>query len=202
MNSTARQLILASSSPRRRDLLAAAGYRFRVMEPRESAECGICTRETPGEMVSRLAFQKAQDVAQRIVDGTLDPGDARRLVACDTVAECRGQILGKPRDREHAREMLTLLRATVHHVHSGLCVWRLDDHARLVKVASSRLRMDDVTDAEIEAYLDSDQWEGKAGAFGYQDGIDWLHLEQGAASNVVGLPMDLLAEMLAELERR
>src|SRR5262245_10800925 len=95
-------LILASSSPRRRELLAQAGYDFAVVPPHESAECGVCSRETPPDLVARLAFQKAEDVAQRSSRGI--------VIGCDTVAECCGQILGKPKDREHARQMLELLR--------------------------------------------------------------------------------------------
>jgi septum formation protein len=69
-----------------------------------------------------------------------------------------------------------------------------------VKVAVTRLVMDSITDAELAAYLDTDAWEGKAGAFGYQDGLDWVHILQGSESNVVGLPMELLQEMLSALE--
>jgi septum formation protein len=59
--------------------------------------------------------------------------------------------------------------------------------------------MDAITDEEIESYLKTNAWEGKAGAFGYQDGLDWVHVETGSESNVVGLPMELLAKMLGEL---
>ncbi|MEQ8785495.1 MAG: nucleoside triphosphate pyrophosphatase [Pirellulaceae bacterium] len=181
-------LILASTSPRRRELLDVAGYTFDVVAPSETAECGICSRESPPELVARLAFQKARDVAQRIETGL--------ILGCDTVADCCGQILGKPHDRRHAREMLVLLRGRVHSVYSGLCLWRRPDDEVSVRVCQSRLRMDAFTDEQLEAYLDSGQWEGKAGAFGYQDGLDWLHLEEGSESNVVGLPLELLAEML------
>ena len=63
----------------------------------------------------------------------------------------------------------------------------------------SRLVMDSVSDRELEEYLDSGAWEGKAGAFGYQDDLDWIHLREGSESNVVGLPMELVAEMLRRL---
>ena len=91
-------LILASSSPRRRQLLDEAGYAFEVIAPSDSAECGICSSETPPELVARLAYQKAEDVAKRLETGL--------IIGCDTVAECLGQILGKPKNRQHAREML------------------------------------------------------------------------------------------------
>ena len=95
-------IILASQSPRRRQLLEEAGYSFRVMIPADRAECGVCSGETPPELVARLAYQKAADVAARTDRGT--------VIGCDTVAECQGQILGKPYDQRHARKMLELLR--------------------------------------------------------------------------------------------
>jgi septum formation protein len=69
-----------------------------------------------------------------------------------------------------------------------------------VQVDVTRLVMDPISDAELEAYLATEQWEGKAGAFGYQDGLDWVHVMEGSESNVVGLPMELLARMLETIE--
>lgn len=183
-------LILASQSPRRRQLLADWGYDFEVLAPRESAECGVCSRETPPELVARLAWQKAKDVAPRVPAGI--------VVGCDTVAECHGMILGKPYDRDHAREMLSLMRGRVHHVYSGLCLVYRPSNETHVEVAVSKLEMKQFSDEQLEAHLESGAWEGKAGAFGFQDGLDWVRLVEGSESNVVGLPMELLAEMLAK----
>lgn len=185
------RLILASSSPRRRQLLAEGGYLFEVIPPHESAECGVCSRETPPELVARLAWQKAGDVAHAI--------DCGIVIGCDTVAECCGQILGKPKNREHAEQMLQLLRGREHHVYSGLCLWPRPGEEPHVQVDVTRLVMDPISDADLATYLDTDAWEGKAGAFGYQDGLDWVHVVEGSESNVVGLPMELLADMLATL---
>jgi septum formation protein len=190
------RLVLASSSPRRRELMTEAGYRFEVVLPDENAECGICSRETPPELVARLAYQKAESVARQV--------SGRIVIACDTVAECQGTILGKPVDRRHARQMLQLLRGREHRVYSGLCLWPVGLAPRVadqphVKVAVSSLRMDPIDDRLLEAYLDSEQWVGKSGAFGFQDGPSWLQLCSGSASNVVGLPMELLVELLDEL---
>lgn len=165
-----------------------AGYAFEVITPGEAAECGVCSGESPPELVARLAFQKAEDVAPRA-------GDAL-VIACDTVAECHGQILGKPGNEQHAREMLQLLRGREHRVYSGLCLL-LPDRDPDVRVAKTVLQMEPLADAEIEEYLDTGLWEGKAGAFGYQDRLSWLRIIDGSESNVVGLPMELLAEMLA-----
>ena len=181
-------LILASRSPRRKELLLQAGYAFRVVAPSESAECGVCSGESPGELVARLAYQKAADVARRIERGL--------ILGCDTVAECQGRILGKPADREHAREMLATLSGREHRVLSGVCLWQVPDGEPAIRVAVTTLRMDPLAMEQLDGYLAGGQWEGKAGAFGYQDGLDWVHIIEGSASNVVGLPMELLAEMM------
>ena len=183
------KLILASGSPRRRQLLTEAGYDFTVVTPSELAECGVCSGETPPELVARLAYQKAADVSTRVGPSI--------IVACDTVAECQGQILGKPADEEHARRMLELLSGKRHRVFSGLCLWHVPDYEPQVRVAETTLQMDRLAPRQIDEYLAGGAWEGKAGAFGYQDGLSWVHIEQGSASNVVGLPMELLAEMLS-----
>lgn len=188
------RLILASGSPRRKELLAAAGYEFEIIPPSDTAECGVCSRESPPEMVARLAFQKAQDVAGRVNEGV--------VLGCDTVAECHGHILGKPQNRRHAREMLQLLRGRDHRVYSGICLWLRPTDETLVRVDTTHLVMDPVTDEQLEDYLETGAWEGKAGAFGYQDGLDWIRVLAGSETNVVGLPMELLATMLAELNRR
>jgi len=186
-----RPLILASRSPRRRQLLADAGYRFQVIPPDDAAECGICSRETPPELAARLAWQKAACVARGLDHGL--------ILGCDTLVECRGQILGKPTGEQHARWMLRLLRGTDHHVYSGLCLWLRPGDEHQVCVDVTRLRMEPIPDGQIEEYLASGQWQDKAGAFGYQDRLGWLHILEGSASNVVGLPLELLSQMLAAM---
>ena len=223
-------LILASSSPQRRDLLTAAGYSFEVVVPHESAECGVCSSSGPAELVAMLAMRKGANVVdQLLAEHELEKGgllvrrtdEAVRIteetssdwvvIACDTVAECGGEILGKPVDIEHAREMLLRLRGQAHRVYSGLCVWPLSfprgpamapcpsgsPNVPKVRVDRTSLQMEAISHPLLEAYLASGQWRGKAGAFGYQDRSGWLRITQGSESNVIGLPMELLAEMLA-----
>ncbi|HUT92871.1 MAG TPA: nucleoside triphosphate pyrophosphatase [Thermoguttaceae bacterium] len=188
------ELVLASRSPRRRELLAQAGYRFEVRPPREMAEDDLSRGETPAQLVARLARQKAADVASRIERGL--------ILGCDTVAECDGHILGKPVDEPDARRMLETLRGREHRVLSGLCLWQQPDGRANVRVDVTTLRMDSLTDAEIDEYLGAGAWRGKAGAFGYQDRLGWVHVLEGSESNVVGLPLELLAEMIAEMHGR
>ncbi len=155
----------------------------------------MCSGETPGELVARLAKQKAADVIEQLETAEDGAGEAL-VVACDTVAECVGQILGKPANREHARQMLGLLSGREHRVWSGLCLQDAPGGAPRLGVALTTLRMESLAEDAIEQYLDSGLWEGKAGAFGYQDRTGWLHIVEGSESNVIGLPMELLAEML------
>jgi len=193
------KLILASRSPRRRELLLQAGYSFEVRPPQEAVECGlghhsaaVVGGESPAELVARLACEKAADVARNTRSGL--------ILGCDTVVECRGKILGKPVDENHAREMLRALSGREHRVLSGICLWRGSDGRSRVGVASTTLRMDPLSDGQLAEYLTSGAWQGKAGAFGYQDRLGWVHVIEGSESNVVGLPLELLAEMLAQFE--
>jgi septum formation protein len=188
-------LILASQSPRRRELLSRAGYQFTVIPPSESAECGACSGETPAQLVERLARQKALDVANRLREQS--PAAEGIVLGCDTVAACNGRILGKPRDEQHARQMLRMLRGCRHHVYSGVCLIQLPDQAMQTGVAVTTLEMLPLPDAEIEEYVASGLWEGKAGGFGLQDRTGWIEIVEGSESNVVGLPLELLAELLA-----
>jgi septum formation protein len=172
-------------------LLAEAGYDFEVLSPGESEDSVPFAGEPAPRWVQRLAHHKAATVAPHVRDGI--------VVACDTVAECGGQILGKPQDRDHARQMLCTLRGQVHRVYSGLCLWRRPDDRTLTDVAVSVLELDNISDQALEDYLDSGAWQGKAGAFGYQDRLGWIRILDGSESNVVGLPLELLAEMLSAL---
>ncbi len=187
-----RTLVLASSSPQRFELLREAGYVFEVYPPEESVECGLCSGESPPEMVARLALKKAENVAQRGVGGL--------IVACDTVAEWAGQSLGKPANEDHARRMLQTLRGQTHRVYSGLCVWNTTGGQPQVRVAKTVLEMEHLSDEQLDEYLSTGAWEGKAGAFGYQDRLGWVKIVEGSESNVVGLPMELLREMLTAIE--
>lgn len=219
------RLILGSRSPRRRSLLTSAGYRFAVLpaddavEEREPLD-GL----SPSELVDRLAFVKARDVVRRLrplvesqsspnlprfsetdettalrqeIDAIFGASNAPFVVlSCDSVAVCDGEILGKPADRADAERMLRLLSGAEHEVRTGLCLWATPSDRVLRRVEISRLWMAPLSEERLAAYLESGLWEGKAGAFGYQDGNDWLRLTYGSESNVVGLPLAALADSL------
>ena len=179
-------MILASGSPRRAELLTAAGCRYRTELPDDDAEDPPRLGESAEQAVRRLAFQKAINVARRLRGGV--------LLAADTLGVCDGVLLGKPVDAEDARRMLRLLRGRVHHVLTGICLWDLERGRRVLEAVRTDLEMSPIDDTQIDAYLASGRWQGKAGGFGYQDGNDWLQIRgAGSESNVVGLPIERLA---------
>jgi len=195
-------IILASNSPRRRELLREAGYNFTVVPATEDVECGVCSDSGPAGLVAELAYRKAKAVWEQLQSEGHSPvmNDGSVVLAADTVAECDGFILGKPRDEDDARKMLKQLSGREHRVLTGVCVVDLTEALEPnIRVAVTKLRMDILTDQQLSEYIESGQWEGKAGAFGYQDRLGWVHIVEGSESNVVGLPMELVAEMLREV---
>jgi septum formation protein len=182
------------------------------MPPAEDVECGVCSESGPAGLVAELAYRKAAVVLNQLSANPkpqITSPKSTIILAADTVAECDGFILGKPRDESMARQMLKQLSGREHRVLTGVCLWPLaprfspgegpGEGAPLIRVAVTKLRMDELTDRQLDEYIASGQWEGKAGAFGYQDRLGWVHIVDGSSSNVVGLPMELLAEMLAEI---
>ncbi len=134
------------------------------------------------------------------IDAIFGPSNAPFVVlSCDSVAVCDGEILGKPADRADAERMLRLLSGAEHEVRTGLCLWTTPGDRVLRRVEISRLWMEPLSEERLAAYLASGLWEGKAGAFGYQDGNDWLRLTYGSESNIVGLPLAALADSLRTL---
>src|SRR4029079_11219950 len=140
----ARTLILASGSPRRRELLEQAGYVFKVVPADEDVECGVCSESGAAGLVTDLAYRKAAAVRRQLVaDKSSSPLDPRTVIlAADTVADLDGFVLGKPRDESHARAMLSQLSGRDHRVLTGVCLWPLDGATPLIKMAVTMLRMD------------------------------------------------------------
>lgn len=190
---TGEPFVLASGSPRRKQLLDAAGYQFSISSASDSVESGAAPGETAAELVVRYAIAKAVDVAKQY--------DRAMIIAADTVAWCDQQILGKPRDVDHAREMLEQLSGRNHDVYTGVCIWSCQTRRWVAETVRTELRMDRLTGQQIDDYLASMLWQGKAGGFGFQDGNDWLSVVGGGSqSNIVGLPMERLAELLSTFD--
>ncbi len=180
--------ILASASPRRRQLLAEAGYRFEV-EPSDVVEPDPASETCPAEYAAHLAWRKANAVARRRKSGL--------ILAADTVCVVAGQILNKPLDREDAERMIRLQEGRDTEVITGLCLYRADRDEWHGAIDVSIVQFRPLSERERSDYLESGRWEGKSGAYGVQDRDPWVSVARGSFSNVVGLPMERLAELLA-----
>lgn len=188
-----RRLILASGSPRRRELMNAAGYQFSIVLPDDAAEDKPKPGESPAEVVKRLAYQKAADVASRLSDGL--------VIAADTLGVLGDNLLGKPIDADDARRMLMMLSGRNHQVLTGVCLWDVATSRIAIDSVSTELQMLELDQRAVDDHILSLRWQGKAGGFGFQDGNDWLCIVQGSESNVVGLPMERLAEMIDNFDQ-
>lgn len=180
------RLILASASPRRRELLRRAGIAFRV-RPAPVDE-SVRPGESPRRHVRRLAREKAE-AARR-------PGD--RVLGADTVVVIDGKILGKPRNAREAGRMLRLLSGRVHRVLTGICL--LTSQGSCSEVVETRVWFRRLTRAEIAGYIASGEPFGKAGAYAIQ-GLASRFVErvEGCYYNVVGLPVSRVNAMVRSL---
>ena len=180
--------ILASASPRRQSLLRDAGYEFDVdpADIDETAPPGLL----PSKVALHLAEQKAKAVAAR------HPEEV--VLAADTVVAFGDTLLGKPNDAAHARKMLQLLGGTTHLVITGVCVMRQSPPFFKSTRVMSAVKMRFLTPNEIDRYIESKEWEGKAGGYGIQDRDPFVVRQSGSHTNIVGLPMSAARQLLAE----
>jgi septum formation protein len=186
---SAPEIILASSSPRRRELLSLLGLAFRVVVP-EVEEIPL-PGETPVAFAVRAAREKAEWVA-----ASLRPSGPRLVIGADTVVALRQQILGKPRDEAHAGEMLRMLSGKTHEVITGLCVIAAGEPPDSFHV-STRVTMRPLTDADVAGYVSSGEPMDKAGAYAIQGGAAHMVASiNGSYTNVVGLPLAELYERI------
>lgn len=186
------QLILASASPRRAELLTQAGIDFSA----DPADCD--ERVIPGESaatyVARLAHEKAETVSRRHPGGVL-------ILAADTAVVLDGEIFGKPLHAAEATRMLTRLSGAVHEVLTAVVV--SGPAGELAETVRTRVHFIELTPADIAWYVGTGEPEGKAGAYAIQGRgarfVDWI---EGSWSNVVGLPVASVARMLTEARSR
>lgn len=189
-------LVLASNSPRRRELLTQSGFTFTVMPA--SIDEDLQPGENPLAYVTRLALEKAQSVYAR-----LDSRDAATAVlgADTTVVAPTGEVLGKPADAADAARMLRLLSGATHQVITGVAVvseFGIETAAEVTQVSVLTL-----SDAEIAAYIATGEPMDKAGAYGIQGyAARWIPRIQGCYFNVVGLPLALVSGMLEGVRLR
>jgi septum formation protein len=185
-------LILASASPRRRQLLTEAGYAFEV-DPSDVDEPEPDETTAVTDYVAWLAWRKASSVAARRKTGL--------ILGADTSCSVGGIILNKPVDRADAERMIRLQEGREIDVVTGICLYRAELGEWVGSVERTVCACRPLTDAERLEHLDSRRWEGKAGAYGVQDHDPFVTVVRGSWSNVVGLPMERLAALLAGYPR-
>lgn len=185
-----KNIILASASPRRRELLEQAGFLFEV---KVSDAEEIITEKAPAKIVEELALRKAGAVAAAEEDAL--------VIGADTIVAISGEILGKPHSREEAFAMLSKLQGKTHQVYTGVALLSKEAGAESRKVFSEKtdVTMYPMTDREIWQYIDTGEPMDKAGAYGIQ-GRAAIYIEKinGDYNNVVGLP---IARLYQELKR-
>ena len=186
----AASIVLASASPRRRELMEAIGLRFDIT-PADVNEDPL-PGETPVEMVERLSRDKALKVAGSLSEGF--------VIGADSTVVHNGKSIGKPADDEKARAMLRRLRGTTHHVSTGLTVADAATGRALTTSMTSEITLRDFTDDEIEASIATGTPRDKAGAYAVQDtALNPASSWEGCYHNIVGLPTCRLLQMLDEL---
>lgn len=180
-------ILLASGSPRRRELLAQLGLQFEIAAP--DVDETPLPGEAPVPYVGRLAVVKAMAVAA---------GDDTLVIAADTTVEIDGDILAKPADAAEARAMLRRLSGRAHHVHTGVAL-RRGEHT-LCEVVTAHVTFATLTDAQIDWYVATGEPMDKAGAYAVQ-GIGGVFVEKvdGSVSNVIGLPLHTVVRLAEQL---
>lgn len=183
------RIILASKSPRRKEILENLGLDFHIMSADADETSDITD---PGRLVMTLAERKGQAVVALLDE---EQKKDSLVIACDTLVYAEGEFLGKPCDREDARRMLRLLSGRSHSVISGIYVFYADREA--CSFASTNVLFDSVSESDIEKYLDSGEPFDKAGAYAIQGKASvFIRGIDGDYFNVVGLPVNELYKTL------
>jgi MAF protein len=202
-------LILASSSPRRRELLSTLGIPFTIRKP--NLDESQHPHESPLDYVRRLSQEKAAHIASSLAESSFRNGEESKILAADTIVllsadtlgiDEQGQILGKPADANDARQMLHRLRGRTHQVCTAITlmtVGALREAPSLTELTCTDVTMRDYADAEIEAYIATGDPFDKAGSYAIQHPVFRpVARVDGCYTNVVGLPMCTLKRMLAQ----
>ena len=182
------KLVLASSSPRRAEILERAGWPHEIMVA--GIDESVLPNEEPAVYVQRLARSKAEAVASRLSDGV--------VLGADTTVVVANQILGQPVDDADARRMLRLLNAKWHDVLTGVAVLRVGGETR-VGYETTRVRFAEMNEKEIDWYIATGEPFGKAGAYGIQGKASLFIAEiEGDYFNIMGLPIRLVYELTTD----
>lgn len=181
------RIILASKSPRRKEILESLGLKFDVIVADADESCDI---KEPRDLVESIASRKGRAVAQGLGDS-----EDTLVIACDTLVYAEGEFLGKPHDRADAYRMIKLLSGKSHSVISGAYLWYRGKEVTCS--AETRVSFDEIDDCDIERYVDSSEPYDKAGAYAVQGTASvFVNKLDGDYFNVVGLPVNAICKAL------
>ncbi len=188
----AASFILASASPRRKELLKKAGYNFKVVLPYIDESAFPVEGIEPCEYVKKMALAKAKSVAAEFPDFL--------VIGADTVVDFEGEIIGKPCDAKEAEEITRKLFSRPHKVITAVAIVRLSDGVEMVESDTTVVYPKKMTEKQIAKHIEGSSWRGKAGAYAIQEGGDeFVEKIEGSLTNVMGLPMELLQQMLKRI---
>lgn len=186
-----KKIVLASKSPRRREILGNLGVEFEVIESNADESTVSSVGISVDLYVQELALIKAADCAKQVQD------DNTLIISADTVVSLEDKILGKPKNEEDAFLMLKNLSGKTHEVYTGFCVMKSDDADSVCRACKTEVTFKELKDEEISAYIKTGEPMDKAGAYGIQ-GLGGLLISgiSGDYLNVVGLPASMLSDVL------
>jgi len=188
------QIILASASPRRRQLLTEAGYKFKVVPSYINESAFPITGVSASEHAKRLALAKAKDIAKKFPNCL--------VISADTVVDFNGEIIGKPADAKEAEQITRKLFSAPHKVITGVAIVRLNDGTELSETDTTTVYPRKLTAEQISKHIKGGSWQGKAGAYAIKEkGDEFIERIEGSLTNVMGLPMELLQRLLKRLVR-
>jgi len=182
-----KQIILASASPRRKELLEKTGLKFTI-HPANHPEI-INEKLSPTELAKQLSLEKALVVAKNYKDAV--------IISADTLVVCDGKIFGKPKDKGDAKRMLKILNGKIHKVITAFTIYDLKTNRQVTKSAESKILFNKVSEKEIEKYIELNKPFDKAGAYGIQElPKTFVKKVVGDYDNIVGLPVrDIVREL-------
>jgi len=185
-------IILASASPRRRQLLAEAGYEFTTVTPDIDELAFTNEHVEPCEYAKRLALAKAKYTAAKYPDSL--------VIGADTIVDFAGRIIGKPANAAEAERITRKLFSAPHKVVTGVAIVRLTGNIEVVESDTTTIYPKKMTDEQLARHIESKTWQDKAGAYAIKEnGDEFIERIQGSLTNVMGLPMELLEQMLQSI---
>lgn len=187
-----KKIILASGSPRRKELLTSLGLPFQVITSGASEDIDLSL--PPEEIVKQLGEIKAQAVAKNLKEDAL-------IIGSDTTISFEGKILGKPKDKEEARSILSMLKNNIHQVFSGIAIVDNQTQKVVSGFVATNIKMKNYSDNEMDKYISSGEPMDKAGSYAIQgEGGKLVEEIDGCYNNVVGFPLCKLTELLAHFD--